>query len=53
MKAAKKIIVTNRRMFTFSVEAATNPAKNRSESPGIKKAINTPVSKKMMTPIKM
>jgi hypothetical protein len=53
MKAAKKIIETNRRMFTFSVEAATSPAKNKSESPGIKKATSTPVSKKIMTPMKM
>jgi hypothetical protein len=53
MKAAKKIIETNKRMFTFSVEAATSPAKNNNESPGIKKATNTPVSKKMMTPMKI
>jgi len=53
MKAAKKIIVTSKRMFTFSVDAATNPAKNRSESPGIKKATRTPVSKKIITPMKM
>jgi hypothetical protein len=53
MNAAKKIIDTSKRIFTFSVDAATNPAKNRSESPGIKKATSTPVSKKMMTPMKM
>jgi hypothetical protein len=53
MKAAKKIIETSKRMFTFSVDAATSPAKNKSESPGIKKATRTPVSRKMMTPMKI
>jgi hypothetical protein len=53
MKAAKKIIETNKRIFTLFVEAATNPAKNKSESPGIKKATKTPVSRKMMTPMKI
>jgi len=52
MKAARKIIDTNNKIFTLSVEAATKPAKNRSESPGIKKATRTPVSKKIMTPMK-
>jgi len=53
MNAAKKITDTNKRMFTLFVEAATSPAKNRSESPGMKKATKTPVSKKMMTPMKI
>jgi hypothetical protein len=38
-------------MFTLFVEAATSPAKNKSESPGIKKATRTPVSRKMITPM--
>jgi hypothetical protein len=53
MKAAKKIIDTSKRIFTLFVEAATSPAKNKSESPGIKKATSTPVSKKMITPMKI
>jgi hypothetical protein len=53
MKAAIKIMVTNKRIFTFSVEAATSPAKNKSESPGMKNATRTPVSKKMITPMKI
>jgi len=46
------MIEISNRIFTLPVEAAIKPAKNSSESPGIKKATSTPVSRKITTPIK-